>query len=64
MQKYGTSEEKQFVELFARRLEGIEIKFKDIYLVRNEREIKIFNDFGMLLNQIFCYFVSNAIRKI
>jgi len=53
---YGTSEEKQFVELFARRLEAIKTKFKDIYLVRNEREIKIFDDFGRAFEPDFLLF--------
>jgi len=53
---YGTSEEKKFVELFARRLKGIETKFKNIYLVRNEREIKIFDDFGRAFEPDFLLF--------
>src|SRR5699024_788414 len=43
---YGTSEEKEFVELFARRFEGLNQKFEDIYLIRNERELKIYDKQG------------------
>ena len=40
---YGTSEEKAFVEMFARRYEFLEKDFNDIYLIRNERAVKIYN---------------------
>lgn len=43
---YGTCEEKKFVELFARRFETLKQKFDNIYLIRNEREIKIFDKLG------------------
>jgi len=43
---YGTSEEKKFVELFSRRFEGLNQKFENIYLIRNEREIKVFDKLG------------------
>lgn len=36
---YGTSEDKKFVELFARKFEGLNQKFEKIYLIRNEREL-------------------------
>lgn len=53
---YGTSEEKKFVELFARRLEGLNQKFEDIYLIRNEREIKIFDKLGRAFEPDFLLF--------
>ncbi len=43
---YGTSEEKKFVELFARRFDGLNQKFENIYLIRNERALKIFDKQG------------------
>ena len=40
---YGTSEEKAFVELIDRQIEELRKKYKKIYLVRNERQLKLFN---------------------
>jgi type III restriction enzyme len=53
---YGTSEEKKFVELFARRFEGLNQKFENIYLIRNEREIKIFDKLGRAFEPDFLLF--------
>jgi len=53
---YGTSEEKKFVELFARRFEGLNQKFDEIYLIRNEREIKIFDKLGRAFEPNFLLF--------
>ena len=53
---YGTSEEKSFVELFARRFEGLKQKFDDIYLIRNEREIKIYDKLGRAFEPDFLLF--------
>ena len=53
---YGTSEEKKFVELFSRRFEGLSQKFENIYLIRNEREIKIFDKFGRAFEPDFLLF--------
>ncbi|RQP17237.1 MAG: DEAD/DEAH box helicase [Parapedobacter sp.] len=53
---YGTSEEKKFVELFSRRFEGVNQKFKNIYLIRNEREIKIFDKLGRAFEPDFLLF--------
>jgi type III restriction enzyme len=43
---YGTTEEKKFVEMFARRFEKLEQNFENIYLIRNERELKIYDKLG------------------
>ncbi|NQT65750.1 MAG: DEAD/DEAH box helicase family protein, partial [FCB group bacterium] len=43
---FGTSEEKQFVEMFARRFDKIAKVYTDIYLIRNERKVKIFDKKG------------------
>lgn len=40
---YGTSEEKDFVDLIARMIEELREKYQEIYLVRNERVLKIYN---------------------
>jgi len=40
---YGTREEKAFVELIDRQIEELRQNFKKIYLVRNERQLKIYN---------------------
>lgn len=53
---YGTSEEKQFVKMFARRFEHLEKKFEDIYLIRNERELKIFDKAGRAFAPDFVLF--------
>jgi type III restriction enzyme len=53
---YGTSEEKKFVEMFAGRFEGLSHKFDNIYLIRNEREIKIFDNLGRAFEPDFLLF--------
>lgn len=53
---YGTSEEKKFVELFARRVEQFNQKFENIYLLRNERELKIFDKKGRAFEPDFLLF--------
>ncbi|NJW53563.1 DEAD/DEAH box helicase family protein [Salinimicrobium oceani] len=53
---YGTSEEKQFVELFSRRFKGLNQKFENIYLIRNERELKIFDQQGRAFEPDFLLF--------
>lgn len=53
---YGTSEEKEFVKMFARRFEKLEEKFKNIYLIRNEREIKIIDKLGRAFEPDFVLF--------
>lgn len=53
---YGTSEEKQFVEMFDRRFKHLEKKFENIYLIRNEREVKIFDKIGRAFEPDFLLF--------
>ncbi|WP_347217778.1 DEAD/DEAH box helicase family protein [Chryseobacterium sp.] len=55
---YGTNEEKRFVELFSRRFKGLKQKFQDIHLIRNEREIKIFDKLGRAFEPDFILFCS------
>lgn len=40
---YGTSEEKSFVALVDRMMKDLRKKFKKVYLIRNERQLKIYN---------------------
>ena len=40
---YGTLEEKAFVKMFARRYEFFQENFREIYLILNERAVKIYN---------------------
>lgn len=60
---YGTSEEKAFVKMFATRFENIEQKFKDIYLIRNEREIKIIDKLGRAFEPDFILFCKQKKDK-
>jgi type III restriction enzyme len=53
---YGTSEEKAFVKMFARRFESLNQKFKNIYLIRNEREVKIIDKLGRAFEPDFILF--------
>ncbi len=53
---YGTSEEKEFVKMFARRFEHLEKKYLNIYLIRNERELKIFDKLGRAFEPDFILF--------
>ena len=60
---YGTSEEKKFVELFQRRFEGLKVKFNNIYLIRNEREIKIIDKLGRAFEPDFVLFCKQKKGK-
>lgn len=60
---YGTSEEKAFVAMFARRFESLGQKFKDIYLIRNEREIKIIDNLGRAFEPDFILFCKQKKDK-
>lgn len=46
---------KKFVELFQRRFEGLKEKFTNIYLIRNEREIKIIDKLGRAFEPDFVF---------
>ena len=59
----GTSEEKKFVELFQRRFEGLKEKFTNIYLIRNEREIKIIDKLGRAFEPDFVLFCKQKKGK-
>jgi len=53
---YGTSEEKKFVELFSRKFESINQKYRDVYLIRNERVVKIYDKQGRAFEPDFILF--------
>mgnify|MGYP001128629230 CR=1 FL=1 len=60
---FGTTEEKKFVELFARKFEILQEKFNDIFLIRNEREIKIFDKLGRAFEPDFILFCKQKKGK-
>lgn len=60
---YGTSEERTFVEMFKRKFESLEQKFKNIYLIRNEREIKIIDKLGKAFEPDFILFCKQKKGK-
>lgn len=60
---YGTIEEKKFVELFSRRFEEIQQKFENIYLIRNERELKIYDSLGRAFEPDFLLFCKQSNEK-
>ncbi|CAM1341006.1 DEAD/DEAH box helicase family protein [Tenacibaculum aestuarii] len=53
---YGTSEEKEFVKMFSRRFKTLNQTFENIYLFRNEREIKIIDKVGRAFEPDFILF--------
>jgi len=53
---FGTSEEKKFVEMFAARFDRIKEKFSDIYLIRNEQTLKIYDEIGRAFEPDFVLF--------
>ncbi len=60
---YGTSEEKKFVEMFARRFKNLEQNFENIYLIRNERELKIYDKLGRAFEPDFILFCKQKEGK-
>lgn len=55
---YGTSEEKKFVELFQSRFEQLNQKYRDIYLIRNERELAVYDKKGRRFEPDFVLFCT------
>ena len=53
---YGTPEEKGFVKLFDRKFEQLNQKYDKIYLIRNEREVKIYDEKGQAFEPDFILF--------
>ncbi len=55
---FGTGEEKKFVEMFARRIEKIEKAYEEIFLIRNERQLKVYDKKGRGFEPDFVLFVK------
>lgn len=53
---YGTTEEKKFVEMFAGRFDNLKDNFSDIYLIRNEQVLKIYDEIGRAFEPDFVLF--------
>jgi len=60
---YGTSEEKNFVKLFSRIFDQLNEKFENIYLIRNEREIKIYDKLGRAFEPDYLLFCIQRNEK-
>lgn len=54
---YGTSEERAFIELFARRYEIFSQKYEDIYIIRNEKVVKIIDKEGRTFEPDFLLYL-------
>jgi type III restriction enzyme len=59
---FGTSEEKKFVEMFARRVEKLHTDYESIYLIRNERQVKVFDKKGKRFEPDFLLFVKQKAK--
>lgn len=55
---YGTTEEKHFVELFSMRFEHLNQKFTNVFLIRNERKLAIYNRSGQRFEPDFLLFCT------
>ena len=53
---YGTSEERAFVDLFSRRFDSLNQKYENIYLIRNELFVKIYDSLGRAFEPDFLLF--------
>jgi type III restriction enzyme len=54
---YGTSEERAFISLFARRYENFTKKYEDIYVIRNEKVVKIIDKQGRTFEPDFLLYL-------
>lgn len=59
---FGTSEEKKFVEMFARRVEKLYSDYESIYLIRNERQVKVFDKKGRRFEPDFLLFIKQKAK--
>ena len=55
---YGTSEEIAFVDMFIGKFPQFKEKYDDIYLIRNERSVKIYDSEGRAFEPDFLLFVK------
>lgn len=56
---YGTSEERAFISLFARRYENFTKKYEDIYVIRNEKVVKIIDKQGRTFEPDFLLYLRD-----
>lgn len=61
---FGTSEEKSFIELFARKFESLQQRYEDIYILRNERELAIYDKQGRRFEPDFLLFCKQKEENI
>jgi type III restriction enzyme len=61
---YGTTEEKEFVKFFARKFEQLNQKYEKIYLIRNEREVKIYDSKGRAFEPDFILFIHQKDKNL
>lgn len=61
---FGTSEEKNFIELFARKFESLQQRYEDIYILRNERELAIYDKQGRRFEPDFLLFCKQKEQNI
>ncbi|MCO5268898.1 MAG: DEAD/DEAH box helicase family protein [Brumimicrobium sp.] len=61
---YGTSEEKRFIELFARKFESLQQRYEDIYILRNERELAIYDKKGRRFEPDFLLFCKQKEENV
>lgn len=60
---YGTSEERAFIELFARRYKIFSQKYEDIYIIRNEKVVKIIDKVGRTFEPDFLLYLRKKDDK-
>lgn len=60
---YGTSEERAFIDLFARRYERFTNKYEDIYVIRNEKVVKIIDKEGRVFEPDFLLYLRKKDDK-
>lgn len=60
---YGTSEEKRFVEMFSARYADLCSSFDNIYIIRNEQVLKIYDDLGRTFEPDFLLFCQQKDGK-
>lgn len=61
---FGTSEEKSFIELFAKKFESLQQRYEDIYILRNERELAIYDKQGRRFEPDFLLFCKQKEENI
>ena len=60
---HGTSEEKRFVEMFSARYKSLCESFENIYVIRNEQVLKIYDSIGRVFEPDFLLFCQQKNGK-